>query len=264
VVVASGCPESVLSRVRTAASTDPRVTLIEESERHGKAEAINRILERSVGEFVVMLNSDAFPTPGSVRNILGVAADPTVGAVSAEPMFDCGDGILERSLVLMWSAHNLLSLRLNHAGISNHACDELIVVRRRLVPRLPSNVVNDGAYIGGLVRAHGLLVKFSTAAKVKIAIPNVLVDLLRQRRRILFGHVQVWKKLGRPPRTIESMLFMDPLVSLKTVVKIMSEKPRLIAAIPVVLVGESVSGLMALADVLGSTERHIVWKRNAE
>ena len=264
VVVASGCPESITSEVRVMADSDARITLIEESERHGKAEAINRILENSSGQYLIMLNADAFPDPGSIRKLLDIAGYSNVGAVSAMPVVQEGDGLLRRALALMWSAHSLMSLRLNHAGISNHACDELIVIRRNLVSRLPTNVVNDGAYLGGLVRAQGFLVKFSKAAKVRIAVPRVLVDLIRQRRRIMFGHVQVWKKLGRPPRTIESMLFMDPLVSLKTLVKVVSEKPRLIAAVPVVLTGESISGLMALVDVIRSTDRHTVWRRSVD
>jgi cellulose synthase/poly-beta-1,6-N-acetylglucosamine synthase-like glycosyltransferase len=264
VVVASGCPEPVLAEVRDILQTDGRMSLIVEDRRQGKAEAINRILEDSAGEFVVMLNSDAFPTQGSIQNLLEVASDPYVGVASAEPIFECGNGLLGRSLVLMWSAHSLLSLRLNHAGVSNHACDELMVVRRSLLGSLPTNVVNDGAYIGGLARARGYLVKFSTTAKVRITIPRVQTDLLRQRRRILFGHLQVWKKLGRPPKTIESLLFMDPLVSLRTVVKIMAEKPRLLAATPLMVVSEGISGLLAFLDELTSTDKHTVWKRNVE
>jgi len=264
VIVASGCPESVLARVRSIIASDPRFSLLVEPERKGKAEAINRITERSSGEFLVMLNSDAFPTEGSIRNLLGVAEDESVGAVSAEPIFGDGGGLFQSALALLWSVHNLMSLRLNHAGISNHACDELIVVRRDLMSTFPPNIVNDGAYIGGLARAQGLQVKFSTAAKVKISTPHVPVDLIRQRRRIIFGHVQVWRKLGSPPKTAESMLFMDPRVSLRALVGILSRRPRLILAFPLVVAGESVAVLMALLDAAHSTDRHIVWRRNAE
>jgi len=263
-IVASGCSESVLVPVRKASDSDSRISLITEPERRGKAEAINRIMESSLGEYLVMLNGDAFPDKGSIRKLLEVARGPSVGAVSAKPVFEEGNGPLGRALALMWSAHSLMSLRLNHAGISNHACDELIVVRRNLVSRLPTNLVNDGAYIGGLARAQGLQVKFSTAAEVRISVPNRPMDLIRQRRRITFGHVQVWRKLGRPPRTIESMLFAKPLMSLRTIIRILSERPRLILALPLVLVSESAAILMGLLDASHSTDRHTVWRRNAD
>ncbi|MDA4127426.1 MAG: glycosyltransferase [Thaumarchaeota archaeon] len=263
-IVASGCPESDLVPVRRAADSDSRISLITEPERRGKAEAINRIMENSLGDYLVMLNSDAFPAKGSIRKLLEVASSPNVGAVSAKPVFDEGNGLLGHALALMWSAHSLMSLRLNHAGISNHACDELIVMRRNVVSRLPLNLVNDGAYIGGLARAQGLKVKFSTSAQVKISVPSRPMDLIRQRRRITFGHVQVWKKLGRPPRTIESMLFTNPLMSLRTIIGILSERPRLILALPLVLVSESAAILMGLVDANRSTDRHTVWRRNAD
>jgi poly-beta-1,6-N-acetyl-D-glucosamine synthase len=264
IIVASGCHDHTVREVRKLASEDTRVQVIVEDRRRGKAQAINQILERSRGEFLAMLNADAFPERGSIRKLLNLANDKLVGAASAEPVFDTGRGLLQRALSLMWSSHSLMSLSLNHAGISNHACDELLVVRRSLFTSLPSNLVNDGAYIGGLVRSKGYLVKFSVSARVKIAVPKVPIDLIRQRRRILFGHVQVWKKLGRPPRTIESMLFMDPLVSLRTILKTLSQRPRLILGFPLVAVSESLAILMGLWDVANSTERHAVWRRNAE
>lgn len=264
VIVASGCPETTIDEARKEASNDLRVQILVEDQRHGKAEAINKILKESKGEFLVMLNADAFPERGSIAKLLNLANDDTVGAASAEPVFDSGNGLLQRELSLMWSAHNTTSLSLNHAGISNHACDELIVVRRSLFTSLPSNLVNDGAFIGGVVRSRGYSVKFSISARVRIAVPRVPIDLIRQRRRIIFGHVQVWKKLGRPPRTIESMLFMDPLVSLRMVLRTLSERPGLILAFPLVIVSESASVLLGLWDAARSTDRHTVWRRNGE
>lgn len=264
VVVASGCPEATIDELRMVASKDPRIQVLVEGQRHGKAQAINMILKESKGEFLVMLNADAFPERGAMGKLLNLASDKKVGAASAEPVFEVGRGLLQRALSLMWSAHSTMSLTLNHAGISNHACDELIVVRRSLLTSLPTNLVNDGAFIGGLVRSRGLLVKFSISARVRIAVPKVPIELIRQRRRIIFGHVQVWKKLGRPPRTIESMLFMDPLVSLRMVLRTVSERPGLILAFPLVIVSESASVLMGLWDAVRSTDRHTVWRRNGE
>jgi len=262
VVVASGCPPSVLSRVKNLAEADPRITLISELGRRGKAEAINRIIQRASGDYLVMLNNDAIPGPGAIQELLEVQdGDSRVGCVSASPVFDVRGGLLQHALGLMWSAHNLMSLTLNHAGISNHACDELIVVRRSLFPELPPDLVNDGAYIGGVIRARGMLVKCSQSAQVKIDVPARIIDLVRQRRRIIFGHVQVWKKLGRPPKTIESMLFADPLLSARTVVRLLSGRPEMLVALPLVAVSELISSFLAIGDVMHSTQIHTVWRR---
>lgn len=265
IVVASGCPETVLSEARNVAGSESRFRLISEPERRGKAEAINQILEEATGMYLVMLNADAFPGPHSIQTLLAMgSSSPRIGCVSARPVFDGGDGILQRALGLMWSAHNMMSLRLNHAGVSNHACDELILVRRSLVLRLPQDLVNDGAYIGGMMRRRGFLVKFSNTATVKIAVPTRLTDFLRQRRRIIFGHLQVWKKLGHAPKTVESMLLMSPLTSLRTLVGLFSDRPRLIFALPFVVAAELISAYSAAFDAASSSHRHAIWKRNAE
>ncbi len=262
-VVASGCPESTLAAAQRTAERDPRIQIIAEPERRGKAEAIGRILNESRGDLLALLNADAIPERHSIRKLLAVMEEPTVGAASAEPVFEAGEGLLQSSLAIMWSAHSRMSLLLNHAGISNHASDELLVIRRKLVPALPVYVVNDGAFMGGLVRARGYLLRFVTTARVRIEVPRTPMDLIRQRRRIIFGHFQVWRRLGNPPRTIESMMLIDPLVSLRTFVRTLAANPELIKALPVVTVIESASVLLGFVDIVRSTDRHRVWRRDA-
>jgi len=264
VVVASGCPPRVLKGAEALAEADPRINLISEPSRKGKSEAINRIIQRATGEYLVMLNNDAAPGPGAIQELLEVqSGNAGVGCVSARPVFRAGRGLLRHALGLMWSAHNLMSLTLNHAGISNHACDELIVFRRDLVPELPADLVNDGAYIGGILRGRGMQVRCSQSAEVIIEVPDRIIDLLRQRRRIIFGHIQVWKKLGKPPRTVESMIFADPLLSARTVVKLLASRPSMVAALPLVAVSELTSCLLAIGDVVRSKKIHTVWRRIA-
>lgn len=262
IVVASGCPVALLSTMEQKARTDGRMLVITEPERRGKAEAVNKIAENSTGEYLVMLNADAVPARGAIRKLLGVLAeDAGAGCVSARPVFRERTGLMQRALNLMWSAHNTTSLKLNHAGMSNHSSDELLAVRRSLVPRLPPNLVNDGAYIGGHVKSMGYLVKFCPPATVTIAVPRRFADLVGQRRRIIFGHVQVWRKLGSPPKTLESLLFTNPRLSFRILVSLTSGQPRLMAAIPLAIVGEIISAVLAMIDSIQASARHAVWKR---
>ena len=264
VVVASECPKPITDKVASLADSEPRILLITEPERRGKAEAINRIMRNSVGELLVMQNGDAYPQRGAVRGLLSMACDPMVGAVSATPILEEGDGLLRRSLDVMWTAHSSLSLQLNHAGICNHACDELMVFRRDLVREFPEDTINDGAFIGGMVQARGRLVKFSPTSRVRIEVPLTPIELVRQRRRITFGHFQVWKRLGKPPKTMESLMFAKPLSSLRTFVRTVSSAPVRILVIPVLLAIEVISITLGVSDVVLSTERHRVWRRNGE
>ncbi len=70
ILVASGCDPNSLMLARELAEEDDRFTIIEEPERRGKAEAINRIIDSFEGSFLVLVNSDALPEPGAISKLL--------------------------------------------------------------------------------------------------------------------------------------------------------------------------------------------------
>ena len=72
IVVASGCSREALSHVKMLARRDARILLLEESARKGKAEAINKIIELFNEDYLVFVNGDALPYPGSVEKLLRV------------------------------------------------------------------------------------------------------------------------------------------------------------------------------------------------
>ena len=165
---------------------------------------------------------------------------------------------------LMWTIHNECSSKLNHMNVSNHGSDEMMVVRSSAIRGiLPSGLINDGAYIGGTLRAQGYAIKFCDRAKVMIDVPLRITDLIRQRERIISGHFQLWRLTGRSPKTVESLLLSRPYISLEIVVGVLARHPRLIRIAAVTLVSEAVSFLLALKDTLTSSRKHEVWKRYA-
>lgn len=262
IVVASGCPLQVIEDVRKLERSDPRILLLEEPTRLGKIAAINTIRSHSTGEFLILVNSDAIPSKGSIATLLRtIASSPEIGSASALPTFRSGRGLTTRILDLMWSAHNTSSMELNHARLSNHNCDELMVVRSELMPRLPLDAVNDGAYIGGYIFSRGYHVVFSDQATVEIDVPSRVQDLIQQRRRILYGHAQVWKQLGRPPRTIESLMVSNPRLGVRLLAKLISSRPSLILVIPFAAVTESLAAVLSILDRLTSSRQHVVWRR---
>jgi cellulose synthase/poly-beta-1,6-N-acetylglucosamine synthase-like glycosyltransferase len=264
VVVASSCSEEALSSARRFAREDPRILLIEESERHGKAEALNRIIERFVNEdYLVFVNGDALPDPGSIDKLLRtISADRNIGAVSGSPTFVSNkEGITSDVLSLMWMVHNDCSQSLNHKGTSNHGSDELLALRADAVARLPRGLVNDGGYLTGLAFSRGFKIRFCQDAPVKISVPGRFTDVIGQRRRIIFGHIQVWKMIGKSPLTVESMLFTSPLAGLSILVRNLARHPKLTRSLPVLAIGEAMAAFGAILDTMRSTRRHVVWKR---
>jgi cellulose synthase/poly-beta-1,6-N-acetylglucosamine synthase-like glycosyltransferase len=262
IVVASGCSQEKLNLARCYAKRDSRVVLIEEPERQGKADAINKIVAQAIGSFLVFVNSDAIPMQGSIAKLLqAISMSSKIGVVSGRPLFKLRGDITSTVEEFMWTLHNECSTKLNHMDVSNHGSDEMMVVRTELLNRLPDGLVNDGAYISGRARLNGYSIKFSQDAAVLIDVPARQIDLIRQRERIIFGHFQVWQLTGKSPKTIETLMLHSPVFSLAIVVRTIARNPKLIKAIPAALAGEAVSILLALRDTISSTKKHRVWAR---
>jgi cellulose synthase/poly-beta-1,6-N-acetylglucosamine synthase-like glycosyltransferase len=262
IVVASGCSDAVVSELEGIRRRNARLHLIVEKSRLGKADAINKILTSAEGRLIAMVNSDATPQRGAIPRLVSEAAlDPSVGAISAIPSTEDRGGLTSLLLDFMWSAHNESSMALNHLGISNHSCDELVVFRSSAMSFLPQGLVNDGAFLAATVRKRGYSVKVSPTAKVLIETPTRISDIIRQRRRILFGHVQVWRKLGNPPRTIESLLLFTPLLGLRLLMRTIARQPRFVLALPLALVSELSALMLSIQDSIRSTKMHAVWRR---
>lgn len=233
-----------------------------ERERHGKAEAVNQILAKAKGRFVLLTNSDASPERGALVNLLAAAdSDQNVGAVSAIPVTDARKGPTALFVNFMWSTHNECSVALNHMNLSNHSSDELVVFKTSAIKAIPAGIVNDGAYLAATVRRKGFSVKVSPSAKVRIETPKRISDIVHQRRRILFGHVQVWRRIGEAPRTIESLILSSPPLGLNLLVKTLARHPKFILVIPIAVVTELAALVLSISDVLRSSKIHTVWRR---
>lgn len=262
VLVASDCSEETLRVARKAAALDRRMKLIEHLRRTGKADAINEVFRETEGDFLVYVNADALIGTGSILALLkSIEEDDGAGFISGMPVFERPVGFISDVLDVMWTSHNLLSSDPDQRQQSNHGTDELMVLRSELLPELPQGVVNDGAYIAGRISERGFRVGFQPEAVVQIDVPRKMVDLIRQRRRILFGHIQVKRLVGKAPRTVETMMFFSPLQSAKIVIRMLAEKPRRVLVLPVAILGEMMALSGALWDTFVSSAAHAVWKR---
>ena len=264
VVVASDCPQPVVEALRRREAADGRVEVVAESVRQGKADAVNKILTRARGRYVIMVNADAEPEPGAITRLLSaMSSDPHIGAISAKPIVEPRRGVSSMLVDMIWSTHNESSRLLNHMNLSNHASEELVAFRTSAIGMLPRGLVNDGAFLAQTARRKGYSVRFSESARVRIETPAKVSDLVAQRRRILFGHAEVWRKAGSPPKTIESLLLFSPSIGLRLLVRVFARNPRFLPILPIAFVTELSAILLSIRDTLTSTKKHAVWRRFA-
>ena len=103
-IVASGCTDRTGEFVRAIAESDPRVRLIEQAERQGKADALNAIFARADGDLLVLLNGDSIAQPGAIRALVEAARDlgPPF-AVMGRPVVPPNMMLLSKSTALIFT-----------------------------------------------------------------------------------------------------------------------------------------------------------------
>lgn len=211
-VVASGCTDRTEEIARAVAEEDPRVSVVVEAERRGKAAAIRQVLSRAEGDLLVLLNSDAVAAPGAVGSLLtkatsqihpfAVMARPVT---STMPYDDWGS-----TMRWMWELHHELHLEMLKDGSGSHLSDELLLVSLPPFPWIEDGIINDGSYCAVWLRDHAGSCWYAPDARVFIDVPSTRQDHLLQRRRIHVGNAQVAERLGRHPTTALRFLLNHP------------------------------------------------------
>jgi len=260
IVVSSGSTDSTNNIVKNFCEKDTRINLIVQEKRMGKASAVNEILTRYSNNFICLIPADVIPDPFSVSRLIErISENPKIGVVGGNPIpINSGKGISVYFAQLMWRLHNRTLKFLNDLSLSTHASGEFMVARRAAINKLPLDIINDDAYIAVEAMKKGFLVKFCEDAKVKIKAPTNIVDFIRQRRRVVYGHHRVKQRTGFHPRTLESMAAYDFKKTLHIIKEELIEYPRSFFQLSIMICVEALINIIALFD-LNLKKDHTLW-----
>jgi len=85
IVVASGCTDDTEAIVRAAAAADPRIRLISQPAREGKASAMNLFLGEAACDVLVLSSADLLPAEDALERLVSPFADPEIGLTASRP-----------------------------------------------------------------------------------------------------------------------------------------------------------------------------------
>ena len=184
VVVSSGSRDGSDEIVRTWMTRDPRVRLVSEAQRRGKAHAINLFLASIPADIAIcsLVSGDVLPTAQAWRHLLEPFTDPQVGMTGARPWpTNPPRGLLNRLVRFQWSVH--------HRVASRHPKLGELVAFRRVLASIPSETAVDEATLEALITRQGLRLCYVPQAVVHNHGPHSLREFLAQRQRIWAGHL---------------------------------------------------------------------------
>lgn len=260
IVVCSGSTDSTPLIVKEYSRKDPRIKLIIEEQRLGKASAINKILDNYRGQFVFLIPADVIPEKNSLPLMVKMmSADPKIGVMCGSPIpVNSEIGFSGYMSHLMWRIHNSTLDYLDNMHLGNHASGEFMLVRQGIIDKLPLDVINDDAYIAVMAANKGSLVKYCDNAKVYIKAPDNIHDYIRQRRRVVFGHMRVKQLTKSYPKTIENMMLADPSKSLHILGEEVKKRPKDTMKLLLVVFIEAFVNMLAMFD-MAMKRNHTIW-----
>jgi cellulose synthase/poly-beta-1,6-N-acetylglucosamine synthase-like glycosyltransferase len=197
-VVCSGCTDGTEDIVREYIALNPRIKLLLQAKREGKASAVNLFLKNTNCEVLVLESADTIPQPGAIEALVSPFADPAVGMVGGHPVpTNATNTFMGFGSHLLWELHHRVSLIQPKMG-------ELIAFRN-IFRQIPYNTAVDEASIEPLIVGQGLRRVYAPDAVVYNRGPETVSDFIKQRRRIFAGHLFVKETLGYRVSTMNGL-----------------------------------------------------------
>ena len=193
-VVCSGCTDRTPQIVASFQNKDSRIEPLIESVRKGKSSALNEIFRvaRAEADLLILVNADALPEKGSINRLVSKFTTRDVGAVFAQPvpLKDC-DSPCYGITRLIWRLHHIISM-LDEPKLSGELC----ALRTAYLQEIPENTATDEPYIEGAIQRQHKETLYAPEALVYIRCPTNVVDIIKQRKRIWIGHMQLQNATG--------------------------------------------------------------------
>jgi cellulose synthase/poly-beta-1,6-N-acetylglucosamine synthase-like glycosyltransferase len=213
VVVASGCTDDTEAIVKAWAKREPRIHLLVQECREGKASAVNYFLSHTREKILVLCSADLVPASDAIEKVVAPFADPEVAMTSCRlvPTND-PNRFMGFAAHLLWNLHHLINFIDFKAG-------ELIAFRR-IFERIPRRTAVDEASIESIIRGQGYTVQYVGAAVVYNKGPDTIDDFIRQRRRIYAGHLALRDNVGYRVATLNGINIV------RLVIRHLDRRPR--------------------------------------
>ncbi|HEY1407676.1 MAG TPA: glycosyltransferase [Promineifilum sp.] len=205
IVVSSGSTDRTEAIVSEAAAVDPRIRLISQPVREGKASAMNLFIGDAQCDILVLCSADLLPAETAIELLVEPFADPQVGLTASRPVpVNDQATFLGYAAHLLWGLHHQINLIAFKGG-------ELIAFRK-IFQRVPAYTAVDEASVEPLIRGQGYDLCYVAGAVVYNKGPETVEDFLKQRRRIFAGHLEMQERLGYTVSTMSGMTLAGVLL----------------------------------------------------
>lgn len=196
-VLASGCTDGTEAIVREFSARDPKIKLLVQPHREGKASAVNLFLRHAKSDILVLESADTLPEPTTIQRLVEPFADQEVGMTGGHPIpINDPHTFMGFAVHLLWELHHQIALQ--HPKLGE------LTAFRRVFHRIPYHSAVDEANIEPLIRGQGYKLQYVPEAIVYNRGAETVSDFLKQRRRIYAGHLRLRYEQGYAVSTMNA------------------------------------------------------------
>jgi cellulose synthase/poly-beta-1,6-N-acetylglucosamine synthase-like glycosyltransferase len=184
-------------------ANDARVQVLAFPHRRGKAACLNDAVAATHAEVIVFADLRQRLAPDAIRRLVANLADPSVGAVSGELVFERTDASFGRGIDAYWRYEKALRNNESRSGSMIGVTGALYALRRSHFQPVPEATILDDVLIPMRAALTGSRVVFEPGA---VAFDRVSEDAASERRRKLrtlsgnFQLLQIEPRLLDPTR----------------------------------------------------------------
>lgn len=248
VVISSGSTDNTEGIVKQFSKRDSRIRLIHQDKRQGKTSAINEFLKITRNDLIVLESADTIPDKQTIERLCLPLKESRVGMVGAHPVpVNNQSSFLGYTSHLEWALHDRISIRAPK-------CGELVAFRK-LFEVIPTDTAVDEAWIEYEIARRHYEIVYAPQAIVYNRGPETIGDLVKQRRRIACGHVDLEKRTHFDVASSKLSF-----VLLATLHEFPVKDPKKWLFFGGAFAIESICKLLGYYDYYNRKEKHSVWE----
>ncbi|MDN5355009.1 MAG: hypothetical protein PWQ09_1765 [Candidatus Cloacimonadota bacterium] len=182
IVVSSASSDGTDQIVKEFCQKDKRIKLISETERNGKAAAINKFITAATSDILIIESGDTIPEEDTVEKLVTPFQDEKIGMTGGRPIpQNKANSFIGYAVNLLWKMHHKMALQSPKLGE--------MVAFRKVFEKIPPESAVDEASIEAKIKENDLKKIYIPTAIIHNKGPETLSDFIKQRRRIAAGHL---------------------------------------------------------------------------
>lgn len=203
---------------------DPRIKIISEKRREGKAKALEKIIRHANGESILFCDADILFDENSVLKILTTLKnnDGVVVATGRWCSIKKSNGFFDSLSEYICNTTHKLNMFLSNQSLPCKVHGSFFAIKKRMAKHIPKAIISDDEYFSYIGQKIGRILYIPTASYQQ-KLPDNLRDYFKLRLRIITGHLYLKLNYSHSPPTINPLylghIMMRHLLSSKKFLK---------------------------------------------